>query len=65
MLILLPFLVQQEHPATALTQNLSPATVASINMAQRKVFVSGCYDVLHGGHVEFFEQVGHHPKRQC
>jgi bifunctional ADP-heptose synthase (sugar kinase/adenylyltransferase) len=21
-----------------------------------KVFVSGCYDVLHGGHVEFFSQ---------
>lgn len=22
----------------------------------KKVFVSGCYDILHGGHVEFFEQ---------
>lgn len=22
----------------------------------KKVFVSGCYDVLHGGHIEFFEQ---------
>ena len=24
----------------------------------RKVFVSGCYDILHGGHVEFFEAAG-------
>ena len=22
----------------------------------RKVFVSGCYDLLHSGHVEFFRQ---------
>ena len=22
----------------------------------RKVFVSGCYDLLHSGHVEFFKQ---------
>ena len=22
----------------------------------KKVFVSGCFDVLHGGHLEFFEQ---------
>ena len=22
----------------------------------RRVFVSGCYDVLHGGHLEFFTQ---------
>ncbi len=22
----------------------------------RKVFVSGCFDVLHGGHLEFFRQ---------
>ena len=22
----------------------------------QKVFVSGCYDILHGGHVEFFKQ---------
>ena len=25
-------------------------------MANRKVFVSGCYDLLHSGHVEFFKQ---------
>lgn len=25
-------------------------------MANRKVFVSGCYDVLHSGHVRFFEE---------
>ena len=25
-------------------------------MANRKVFVSGCYDLLHSGHVEFFRQ---------
>ncbi len=22
----------------------------------KKVFVSGCYDIVHGGHVEFFKQ---------
>jgi len=22
----------------------------------KKVFVSGCYDILHGGHIEFFKQ---------
>ena len=22
----------------------------------KKVFVSGCYDLLHSGHVEFFQQ---------
>jgi len=22
-----------------------------------KVFVSGCFDLLHGGHIQFFEQV--------
>ena len=31
-----------------------------INLAQmkknKKVFVSGCYDILHGGHIEFFRQ---------
>ena len=25
-------------------------------MAPKKVFVSGCYDLLHSGHVEFFRQ---------
>ena len=25
-------------------------------MANKKVFVSGCYDLLHSGHVEFFRQ---------
>ncbi len=25
-------------------------------MAEKKVFVSGCYDLLHSGHVEFFRQ---------
>jgi cytidyltransferase-like protein len=22
----------------------------------KKVFVSGCFDILHGGHIEFFSQ---------
>jgi len=22
----------------------------------KKVFVSGCYDIIHGGHVQFFEE---------
>ena len=25
-------------------------------MKKKKVFVSGCYDLLHSGHVEFFQQ---------
>ena len=25
-------------------------------MSNKKVFVSGCYDLLHSGHVEFFQQ---------
>ena len=27
-----------------------------MNVANKKVFVSGCYDLLHSGHVEFFKQ---------
>jgi len=26
------------------------------NKKIKKVFVSGCYDILHGGHIEFFNQ---------
>ena len=25
-------------------------------MAKKSFFVSGCYDLLHSGHVEFFQQ---------
>lgn len=28
----------------------------SIIIMKKKVFVSGCYDLLHSGHVEFFQQ---------
>lgn len=27
-----------------------------IIIMKKKVFVSGCYDLLHSGHVEFFQQ---------
>ncbi len=27
---------------------------------EKKVFVSGCYDLLHSGHVEFFQQASHY-----
>lgn len=27
-----------------------------MNKENKKVFVSGCYDILHGGHIEFFNQ---------
>ena len=27
-----------------------------IRLMTKKVFVSGCYDLLHSGHVEFFRQ---------
>ncbi len=27
-----------------------------MNKKNKKVFVSGCYDILHGGHIEFFNQ---------
>ncbi|MEC7287801.1 MAG: adenylyltransferase/cytidyltransferase family protein, partial [Verrucomicrobiota bacterium] len=29
----------------------------------KKVFISGCYDILHGGHIQFFREaraLGHH-----
>ncbi|MHB9141732.1 MAG: adenylyltransferase/cytidyltransferase family protein, partial [Paludibacter sp.] len=26
----------------------------------KKVFVSGCYDMLHSGHVAFFEEAAQH-----
>lgn len=26
----------------------------------KKVFVSGCYDLLHSGHIEFFKQASHY-----
>ena len=29
-------------------------------MTPKKVFVSGCYDLLHSGHVEFFRQAAHY-----
>lgn len=29
-------------------------------MAKKKVFVSGCYDMLHSGHVAFFEEAASH-----
>ncbi|MDR0686544.1 MAG: adenylyltransferase/cytidyltransferase family protein [Dysgonamonadaceae bacterium] len=29
-------------------------------MEQKKVFVSGCYDMLHSGHVAFFEEASQH-----
>ncbi|GAB4815617.1 hypothetical protein N2152v2_008073 [Parachlorella kessleri] len=28
----------------------------TVQLQQTKVFVSGCFDILHGGHVEFFRQ---------
>lgn len=30
------------------------------NMKRKKVFVSGCYDLLHSGHVAFFEEAASH-----
>ncbi|HAQ02962.1 TPA: hypothetical protein DEP30_04100 [Candidatus Nomurabacteria bacterium] len=27
-----------------------------VKRIEKKVFVSGCYDILHGGHIEFFNQ---------
>ena len=29
-------------------------------MKKKKVFVSGCYDMLHSGHVAFFEEAASH-----
>ena len=29
-------------------------------MGKKKVFVSGCYDMLHSGHVAFFEEAATH-----
>lgn len=29
----------------------------------KKVFVSGCYDLLHSGHVEFFRKASRYGKR--
>lgn len=31
-------------------------------MTEKKVFVSGCYDMLHSGHVAFFEEAAQHGK---
>lgn len=31
-----------------------------IKFMAKKVFVSGCYDLLHSGHVEFFQQASHY-----
>ena len=30
---------------------------------KKKVFVSGCYDLLHSGHLEFFQQASRYGKR--
>ena len=29
-------------------------------MEKKKVFVSGCYDMLHSGHVAFFNEAASH-----
>lgn len=31
-------------------------SIINENLMKKKVFVSGCYDLLHSGHVEFFQQ---------
>ena len=31
-------------------------SIINDNHNEEKVFVSGCYDLLHSGHVEFFQQ---------
>lgn len=33
-----------------------PAAAPTSSSTQVKVFVSGCYDIIHGGHVEFWSQ---------
>ena len=35
---------------------LSALRLSMIIIMKKKVFVSGCYDLLHSGHVEFFQQ---------
>lgn len=36
--------------------NVMPDLIGHLNSMPKKVFVSGCYDLLHSGHVEFFRQ---------
>lgn len=40
------------------TSNLREKIVNNghVKRIEKKVFVSGCYDILHGGHIEFFNQ---------
>jgi cytidyltransferase-like protein len=37
-----------------------PEFFTKTRMEQKKVFVSGCYDMLHSGHVAFFEEASQH-----
>ena len=38
------------------TVSINCKSLTIIGLWRKKVFVSGCYDLLHSGHVEFFQQ---------
>ena len=39
---------------------INDRTQHNLNMSKKKVFVSGCYDMLHSGHVAFFKEASSH-----
>ena len=47
----------EETPNSPLPySNFEASIISDKQQMKKKVFVSGCYDLLHSGHVEFFQQ---------
>ena len=47
----------EETPNSPLPySNFEDSIISDKQQMKKKVFVSGCYDLLHSGHVEFFQQ---------
>lgn len=50
------FMTNLDSPLSPLDSSLSPLDSPLIPSGAKKVFVSGCYDMLHSGHVAFFKE---------
>ena len=51
-----PPLIQEGELSISSLFSLNSRVIELTTVSMKKVFVSGCYDLLHSGHVEFFRQ---------